>query len=458
MQKLVLLAMAALAFSGSVSAQALSNEDIEGIRGSLKMDAYTKAMQNALSANDINKLAKNLENINEDDHNFTYRVNVKGITNQKSSGRCWLFSSLNLFRPKAMEVFNVDEFEFSEIYLSFWDLFEKSNLFLNNMIETANLPIDDRKVQYYISSPFNDGGVWNCFANLVGKYGLAPKEAMTETHSSENTRNMDKFINLKLKEDALRLRQAAAKGSGGKELQAMRVEMMKEIYRMLVLNLGAPPTEFTWRYKDKDGNLSDYQAYTPQEFRDKVLGDDKVSDYVMLMNDPTRPYGVHYEIENYRNIEEGANWNYVNLPNGKIKAMAIEAIKNNVPLYASCDVGKQLDRSYGILDVDNFDYESVYGIKFGMNKAERIQTRASGSSHAMALIAVELDKEGNPVKWQFENSWGSSTGHNGYLTFTDEWFEEFMFRIVVPKKFVTPEALKINESKATMLPPWDWMN
>ena len=232
---------------------------------------------------------------------------------------------------------------------------------------------------------------------------------------------------------------------------------MKEIYRMLALNLGVPPTEFSWRYEDKDKNLSDYQTYTPLEFKKKVLGDIQVSDYVMLMNDPTRPYNVHYEIANYRNVEEGVNWHYVNLPNDVIKAMAIESIKNNEALYTSCDVGQQLDRDYGILDVDNYDYESVYGVSFNMNKKERIQTKASGSSHGMALIAVELNNEGNPVKWQFENSWGESAGHKGYLTFTDEWFNEYMFRIVVHKKFVTPEVLDIYQTETTVLPPWDWM-
>lgn len=456
MKKLLFAAFMAFLALGS-TAQNLDKTAIQEIRSSLKMDAYTKGMQNALSANDINKLAKNLANINEDDHHFTYRVDVKGITNQKSSGRCWLFTSLNMFRPKAIEVFNVNSFEFSENYLYFWDIFEKANLFLNNIIETADQPIDSRRVQWYLSSPVSDGGMWSSFANLVDKYGMIPKSAMTETHSSENTNAMIKFINLKLKEDGIQLRDAVNSGTKASNLQAMRQEMMKEIFRMLALNLGIPPTEFSWRYEDKDKNLSDYQTYTPLEFKKKVLGLIQVSDYVMLMNDPTRPYNVHYEIENYRNVEEGVNWHYVNLPNDKIKTMAIESIKNNEALYTSCDVGQQLDRNYGILDVDNYDYESVYGVSFNMNKKERIQTKASGSSHGMALIAVELNNEGNPVKWQFENSWGESAGHNGYLTFTDEWFNEYMFRIVVHKKFVTPEVLDIYQTATTVLPPWDWM-
>lgn len=441
----------------SAFSQELTKASIIKIQSSLTMDAYTKAMQNALSNNEVNQLARKLENVDEDDHYFTYKVDVKGITDQKSSGRCWLFTSLNMFRPKAMEVFNVSSFEFSENYLYFWDLFEKSNLFLNNMIETAEAPVDDRLVQWYFKAPIGDGGMWSSFANLVDKYGMVPSMIMPETQSSENTRNMVKFINLKLKENGLRLREAAQNGLEKEALHSMREEMMTEIYRMLALNLGVPPAEFEWRYKDKDGELSAYTRYTPLEFKEKVLGDIQVRDYVMLMNDPTRPFNKHYEIDNYRNVEEGVNWHYVNLPNEKIKPMAIESIKKNMAIYASCDVGQQLNRNYGILDVDNYDYESVYGVSFGMNKAERIRTRSSGSSHGMALIAVDIDNNGKPVKWQFENSWGEDTGHKGYLTFTDEWFDEYMFRIVIHKDFITPEVLDIYKTKPTLLPPWDWM-
>ena len=203
--------------------------------------------------------------------------------------------------------------------------------------------------------------------------------------------------------------------------------------------------------------LSEYTSFTPKEFKEIVLGDIRVSDYVMLMNDPSRPFDMHYEIDNYRNVEEGVNWHYVNLSNDKIKSMAVESIKNNMAMYTSCDVGKQLNKTYGILDVDNFDYESVYGLTFGMNKAERIQTRSSGSSHGMVLMAVDVNEDGKPLKWQFENSWGASAGHKGYLTFTDEWFSEYMFRIVIHKDFVTPEVIELYNTEASLLPPWDWM-
>lgn len=443
--------------AGSLMAQEISKTEMDKIRSGFKKDAYTKAMQNALSSNDISKLAWNRENVGATDPFFTYRVDVSGITDQKSSGRCWMFSSLNLFRPMAMKKFNLAEFEFSESYLYFYDLLEKANLFLNNMESSANLPIDDQKVKWYLRSPVDDGGQWINFVNLANKYGLVPKEAMGETNSSENTSLLTKFINTKLREDALEIRDLKNTKADPKKIASRKVEMLSEIYRMLALNLNEPPTEFQWRFKDKDKKIADVKTYTPQSFMAEVFGDTKLEDYVMIMNDPSRPFWKHYEVENYRNTAEGNNWHYVNLPNDVIKEFCIASIKNNEALYASCDVGKQLRRDVGILDVDNFDYESVYGVKFGMNKAQRIETGESGSSHGMALIAVDVDAQQKPVKWQFENSWGPTACDKGYLTFTDAWFNEYMFRFVVNKKYLTAKVLEIYGQKPEMLPPWDPM-
>ena len=443
--------------AGSLCAQNLSQGELNLIQKSFKKDAYAKAMQNALSSTDITQLAWNRENVGTTDQFFTYRVDVSGITDQKKSGRCWMFSSLNLFRPMAMKQFNLSEFEFSENYLYFWDLLEKSNLFLTNMANSANLPIDNQKVKWYLRSPVDDGGQWINFVNLAKKYGMVPKEAMEETNSSENTNLLTKFINTKLREDALEMRELVNAKTDQKKIAARKLEMLSEIYRMLALNLGEPPTEFQWRYKTKDKKVSETKTYTPQSFMAEVFGDTRLDDYVMIMNDPSRPFWKHYEVENYRNTEEGDNWHYVNLPNDAIKEFCIESIKNNEALYASCDVGKQLRRDVGILDVDNFDYESVYGVKFGMNKAQRIETGESGSSHGMALVAVDLDAQQKPVKWQFENSWGPTAGEKGYLTFTDAWFNEYMFRFVVNKKYLSDKILEIYKQKAEMLPPWDPM-
>jgi len=452
----ILLLIGILA-AGSLLAQEISKTEMDKIRSGFKKDAYTKAMQNALSSNDISKLAWNRENVGTTDQLFTYRVDVSGITDQKSSGRCWMFSSLNLFRPMAMKKFKLSEFEFSESYLYFYDLLEKANLFLNNMEISANLPMENEKVRWYLKSPVDDGGQWINFVNLAKKYGMVPKETMGETNSSENTSLLTKFINTKLREDAIELRDQKNAKTDTKKIATRKVEMLSEIYRMLALNLGEPPTEFQWRYKDKDKKIADTKTYTPQSFMAEIFGDTNLDDYVMIMNDPSRPFWKHYEVENYRNTEEGNNWHYVNLPNDVIKEFCIASIKNNEALYASCDVAKQLRRDVGVLDVDNFDYESVYGVKFGMNKAQRIQTGESGSSHGMALIAVDVDAQQKPVKWQFENSWGPTAGEKGYLTFTDAWFNEYMFRFVVNKKYLTDKVLEIYSQKPEMSPPWDPM-
>jgi len=452
----ILLIIGILA-TGSLLAQEISKTEMDKIRSGFKKDAYTKAMQNALSSNDISKLAWNRENVGTTDQLFTYRVDVSGITDQKSSGRCWMFSSLNLFRPMAMKKFKLSEFEFSESYLYFYDLLEKANLFLNNMEISANLPMENEKVRWYLKSPVDDGGQWINFVNLAKKYGMVPKETMGETNSSENTSLLTKFINTKLREDAIELRDQKNAKTDTKKIATRKVEMLSEIYRMLALNLGEPPTEFQWRYKDKDKKIADTKTYTPQSFMAEIFGDTNLDDYVMIMNDPSRPFWKHYEVENYRNTEEGNNWHYVNLPNDVIKEFCIASIKNNEALYASCDVAKQLRRDVGVLDVDNFDYESVYGVKFGMNKAQRIQTGESGSSHGMALIAVDVDAQQKPVKWQFENSWGPTAGEKGYLTFTDAWFNEYMFRFVVNKKYLTDKVLEIYSQKPEMSPPWDPM-
>ncbi|MCK4662101.1 MAG: C1 family peptidase [Bacteroidales bacterium] len=435
----------------------ITSDHIEKIKQLYENDEKAKVITNALSNNDIQKLALIRNNVGKIDHYFKYKVDVKGITDQKSSGRCWMFTALNILRPKVIDNIKLSSFEFSENYLYFWDIFEKSNLFLEATIKYGDKPMDNKYVEWLFKSPVNDGGVWNSFSNLAIKYGLVPKEIMPETNSSSNTRWMIRLIKRKLREDALELRQMAQKSSDYKKLEVRKIEMLSEIYKMLVFNLGEPPSEFTWRYKDKNDSISVAKTFTPLSFMQEILPEVNLDDYVLLMNDPTREYYKLYEIEYDRNVLEGKNWIYINLPSDEIKVFALESIKNNEAMYASCDVGKQLNKNEGLLSIDNYDYEAIYGIKFGMNKKDRILSRESGSSHGMALVAVDVDENENPIKWQFENSWGAKSGHNGYLTFTDKWFDEYMFRIVVLKKFVDAKTLKILDQKPIVLPPWDPM-
>jgi len=434
----------------------LSAENIEKIRSAYKATPTDKALHNAIAGTEIDVLALDAENKNNFDTHFSHRVPSKGITNQRSSGRCWLFTGLNVLRAQMMAEHNLPMLELSQSYGFFWDQLEKSNLFLQGVIDTASLPEDDRTVDWLFANPLSDGGQYTGVADILMKYGVVPIEVMGETASSKNTSRMRQLLGWRLREDGLTLRRLAAEGMSKAQLGERKLGMLGQVYRILVLNLGEPPTQFTWTRRDKDGNAVDTRTYTPQEFYQTFAGNDLKNDYVMLMNDPSREYGRLYEIEFDRHAYDGENWTYVNLPADEIKKMAIASIKDSKAMYISCDVNKYLDRERGVLDPSNYDYESLFGTKFGMDKADRIRTHASASSHAMTLVAVDLDGNGNPKKWMVENSWGSGA-NDGHLIMTDKWFDEYMFRVVVNRKYITPEVEKILRQQPTLLPPWDPM-
>jgi bleomycin hydrolase len=435
--------------SGTID-ESLLNE----FRSSINSDEGIEAIQNAVSSNNIQKLALNRNNLGEVDRHFTHRVESKGITDQKSTGRCWLFTGLNVFRAKVIEENNMEEFSFSHNFNFFYDQLEKANLFLEAIISTAGKPMDDKKVEWLFKHPINDGGQWTGVADIVSKYGVVPANVFPESFNSENTRWMSRFIRRKLKEDGLILREMYTNDANEKKLRESKNTMLNDINRILAISLGEPPTEFEWRFEDKDGNLSELKTYSPISFYDEFVNID-LNDYVMFMNDPSREFDKVYEIELDRHIVEGQNWKYLNLEADKIKQFAITSIKGNEAMYFSCDVGKQLDKERGYLDVNNYDYDALFGIEFGMDKKQRIQTFESGSTHGMALVAVDLQND-KPVKWLLENSWGDS-GFEGHLIMTNEWFNEYMFRIVIHKRYIDDETLKILEQDPIILPPWDPM-
>lgn len=458
MKKNILTLFLAFACSG-LFAQAITDKDLQEIQASFGKDASTKALRNILSADkNIKVKALNREMQGKIDHYFKYRVDVKGITNQYSSGRCWMFTSMNVLRPLVMKKYNLNQFDFSHNYTYFWDIFEKSNLFLENILATAGKDMQDREVTEYFKSPVGDGGVWNLYYNVARKYGVVPQEVMPETAHSNSTSQMLGILNEKLRLGGYTLREMAAQGKSTSALRTEKKEILKDVYRILALCLGEPPREFTWRYKDKDGNIKELANYTPQKFyREITPADYSPENYIMIMNDPTREYYKVYEIQNYRNAQEGINWVYLNLPNKDIKKAALASIKNNEPMYASCDVGKQNQGETGILDPSLYDYESLFGVKLKMDKKARILTRQSGSSHAMTLIGCDTDENDRPLKWEFENSWGSNSGNKGYLTFTDNWFDEYMFRLVIHKKYLDAKAIESLKQKPVQLPVWDYM-
>lgn len=360
-------------------------------------------------------------------------------------------------RAKTLASYDFPSFEFSQNYPFFWDQLEKSNLFLQGIIDTSDKPMNDKMVEWLFKNPLSDGGTYTGVADIVAKYGLVPKEAMPETNSSESTSRMAGLISLKLKEYGLQLRDMATQGAKNAVLEKEKAAMLGTIYRMLVLNLGVPPTEFDYTRKDAKGKPVETERHTPMSFLEKYGDKQLLTNYVMLMNDPSREYYKCYEIDYDRHRYDGKNWTYVNLPVEDIKEMAIASLKDSTMMYFSCDVGKFLDSDRGLLDANNYDYESLMGTTFGMDKKQRIQTFSSGSSHAMTLMAVDLNKDGKPVKWMVENSWGAGSGYQGHLIMTDEWFNEYMFRLVVENKYVPAKVMELFKQKPIRLPAWDPM-
>lgn len=437
---------------GGISASML--QQIEKSQGST---ATNKALFNAVAFNRIDNLAKNFSNRNTFDTHFSVETTKQSIHDQKSSGRCWMFSSFNVFRADfARHHADSLSVEFSHDYLFFYDQLEKANLMLQGVIDNAKKPMDDVRVQFFFKNPLNDGGTFCGAADLAPKYGLVPKSVQPETFSAENTSKISSLISSKLREYGLELRKMVADGKKAQAIDARKTEMLSTVYRMLAMALGEPVKVFTYQFRNRSGEpVGEPRRYTPLEFYNETVGHKLAGTFIMVMNDPRRPYHKTYEVEYDRHVYDGTNWKYLNLPMEDIAKLAIASLKDGKKMYSSYDVGKQFDRELGYLDTENFDYASLFSTTFPMNKADRIATFDSGSTHAMTLVAVDLDKDGNPLKWKVENSWGPNNGAQGCLIMSNRWFNEYMFRLVVDKKYVPENLQKEFEQKPVMVMPED---
>lgn len=437
---------------GGISASML--QQIEKSQGST---ATNKALFNAVASNRIDNLAKNFSNRNTFDTHFSVETTKQSIHDQKSSGRCWMFSSFNVFRADfARHHADSLSVEFSHDYLFFYDQLEKANLMLQGVIDNAKKPMDDVRVQFFFKNPLNDGGTFCGAADLAPKYGLVPKSVQPETFSAENTSKISSLISSKLREYGLELRKMVADGKKAQAIDARKTEMLSTVYRMLAMALGEPVKEFTYQFRNRCGEpVGEPRRYTPLEFYNETVGHQLAGTFIMVMNDPRRQYHKTYEVEYDRHVYDGTNWKYLNLPMEDIAKLAIASLKDGKKMYSSYDVGKQFDRELGYLDTENFDYASLFSTTFPMNKADRIATFDSGSTHAMTLVAVDLDKDGNPLKWKVENSWGPNNGAQGCLIMSNRWFNEYMFRLVVDKKYVPENLQKEFEQKPVMVMPED---
>jgi len=411
---------------------------------------------NAITNNSIKNLALNRQKLIKHNTLFNFKLKSSGITNQRSSGRCWMFATLNVLSPHVMRQLGMSKFEFSESYLAFWDKMEKANLFLENIIRMRDVPIDDRKLMIILRSPFGDGGLWHFATDLMDKYGAVPLSAMPETKQSTSTGIVNRLANRKLRAFAAELRDMHQSGQSEKELRERKETMLNDIYKILIYCYGQPPDEFVFRYEDKDSTISGKETYTPLSFYKKHVAD-YVPDYITLMDNPNFDYDLPYQMEEYRNMYEKPDLVMLNLPAEKLKEYCLNSLLDSQAVYFSCDVGKEHCGDSGILATGIYEYDRLFDMDFIMTKAQRIAYRESSPTHAMVFLGVDTTETGQPVKWLVENSWGTKRGDDGYWYMYDEWFSEYVYRIVVDKKYVSDEDLKNFEKKPITLPMWDPM-
>ena len=437
---------------------AVSLETIAQFDADFSAQRANRVAMNAVTANGLLASAVRREAVQEDVHEYSISLEQGDITNQKQSGRCWMFAALNTLRYQVMKEYDLKTFELSQAYLFFWDKLEKSNYFLESILDTLDEPVSGRLVSYLLTSPVGDGGQWDMLCNLIEKYGVVPKTAYPESKASSGSREMDATLTEKLREDACILRRLHKEGKGLDELRARKTEMLNEVYRLLCICLGEPPKTFTFEYRDKDNNFHRETGLTPKSFFEKYVGID-LHDYVSLINAPTedKPYGHSYTVQYLGNVKEGRPVRYLNLPIEELKKVAIAQLKDGQPVWFGCDVGKSSERDSGIMDLNIRGMEDLLDTRFTMTKAERLDYGQSLMTHAMVFQGVNLDENGQPNRWRVENSWGKDPGKDGYYLMTDRWFDEYIYQVVVNKKYLTAEQLAAYEAEPVKLEPWDPM-
>lgn len=423
----------------------------------LRQDRNRVAMNAAVSCG-LQQAAASCMAPRETRHSFSISLQQGDITNQKQSGRCWMFAALNTMRFRVMKKLGLKTFELSQAYPLFYDKLEKANYFLENILKTLEEPTEGRLIAWLLSAPLGDGGQWDMFAALVEKYGVVPKEAMPESVSSSATSQLAAAMTEKLREDACILRSAHRKGASMEDLRAKKAEMLEEQYRMLCIALGTPPTRFTFEVRTDKGEFLRDADITPQTFYQKYVDMD-LSQYISLINAPTqdKPFDRTYTVKFLGNVLEGRPVKYLNLTAQELKAAAIAQLKDGEPVWFGCDVGKRSVRDTGLMDLNAIDLEGLFDVKFGMDKGQRLEYGQSLMTHAMVLQGVNLDENGQPNRWRVENSWGKDPGREGYYVMTDDWFTEYTYQVVVNKKYLTEAQKQLWEQEPLELEPWDPM-
>ncbi|HFI0803210.1 TPA: aminopeptidase C [Streptococcus suis] len=417
-----------------------------------------QATENAVSHNGLLKSLETRQSAIDNDYVFSIDLTKDAVSNQKASGRCWMFAALNTFRHKLISDFKLENFELSQAHTFFWDKYEKSNWFLEQIITTADLEIGSRKVKFLLDTPQQDGGQWDMVVALFEKYGVVPKSVYPESISSSASRELNQYLNKLLRQDAQILRDLLAKGASPEEVQTQKENLLQEIFNFLAVNLGLPPRSFDFAYRDKDNVYHRDTNVTPQAFYEKYVGL-KLSDYVSIINAPTtdKPYNKSYTVELLGNVVGAPAVRYLNVEMNRFKELAIAQLKAGESVWFGSDVGQSSNRQTGIMATNTYDFSSGLGIHFHQDKAGRLDYSESLMTHAMVLTGVDLDDNEQPLKWKVENSWGDKVGDKGYFVASDSWMDEYTYQIVVRKEFLTQEELAAYQAQPQVLAPWDPM-
>jgi bleomycin hydrolase len=437
--------------------RSISAAEVTAFQEDFTARQQNKLMQNAVTKVDVKEIALDRSLVTSMDHSFSHTLDSWKATDQKKSGRCWMFAGLNVMRVDAMKTLLLEEFELSQNYIMFWDKLEKSNYFLEAIIETAARPVDDRTVHFLLQSLVSDGGQWNMFANLVTKHGLVPKSVMPETHSSSNSHSMNLILRRKLREGASQLRELHRQGASPDEIRTAKNKILVVAYRILSIHLGTPPREFLWQWTDKDKKFHRDGVITPQQFAKQYVNV-PFEDYVCLVHDPreSSPRGRTFTVEFLGNVVDGGDVVYLNVDIDLIKQITMQSILDGQPVWFGCDTGKMMQTELGLWNKELFDYKGVYDTDFSLSKAERLLYGESAMTHAMVFTGVDVVDD-KPRRWRVENSWGDDAGKKGFFLMNTSWFDEYVFEIAAHKSSLSPKLQAALLQEPIVLPAWDPM-
>ncbi|KRO18068.1 C1 family peptidase [Lacticaseibacillus saniviri] len=439
---------------------AISNDNIKQFQADLANTPASDVIQKTVMNNGVLASSENTDSKVSMTPTFSIELDTGSVANQKQSGRCWMFAALNTMRHGIQDQFKIKDFELSQNYTNFWDKFEKSNYFYENIIKTAGESLDSRKVAFLVATPQQDGGQWDMLTAIIDKYGIVPKSVMPETYNSSKSAELNSVLNLKLRKDAVILRDLVNSGASADDVEAKKAEMLSGVYRILAYTLGNPPTEFDWEYRDDDHEYHIDRDLTPKTFFQKYVGWN-LADYQSIINAPTddKPYNHLYTVEMLGNVVGGREVRHLNLDIDTFKQLAIKQLEAGESVWFGSDVGQSSDRQIGILDTEIYHKDALFNVDLSITKAQRLDYGESLMTHAMVLTGVDI-VDGKPTKWKIENSWGDKVGNKGYFVASDAWFDEFVYQVVISKKYLPLELQTVitdEYDKPTVLAPWDPM-